>query len=358
MADPGRCNCASEGRPGSVLPKKGFVVALVLLSGCFPHSCSRTESQALLPSDSLSRELAATTPVDSLALLWQVRSGELTALEYPRTIRWSPGGESLFVSDAGTGNVVAFSEEGRLVETVALPGVEHPYLLGWQSDTLVVLDPDERQLYGVAQGGTVWQRVVANDSTLHRALLYGATTPGGIVLKAVSTGRPTQLLFLEETGEVDRHVALNGPHWRHAGFLRSWGDSLISLCGYRPVVDVVDRDGISDTLNLEGFDSPMLNRSRLFVRGEVDQPPLLTSSAAPAGPYLFVLNLRPGWIQVDVYDHHGKLQRRLSHARSYRSHYYPVDLAVRKRHEGAYDIAIALVEPEPRIDLYRWHVVD
>ena len=68
---------------------------------------------------------------------------------------------------------------------------------------------------------------------------------------------------------------------------------------------------VPDTLALVGFDSPQMVRSHRFLLGEVDQPPLLTSSAAVAGGRLFALNLRGDHVRVDVYGLDGRLERAL-----------------------------------------------
>ena len=106
---------------------------------------------------------------------------------------------------------------------------------------------------------------------------------------------------------------------------------------------------------LLGFDSPMLRRTFAFRQGDARQAPLLSSSAAPAGDRLFVLNMRPGWLRLDVYDRAGRLQHVLVEADpAYNKQFYAIDLAVRMLDGGGYQIAIAVVEPVPEIRLYRW----
>src|SRR5690606_2850496 len=102
-----------------------------------------------------------------------------------------------------------------------------------------------------------------------------------------------------------------------------------SIRGYQPVVDVIDMTGRVDSLRLRGFDSPMLARMRLFQLGDAKSPPLLVPSAAFAGGRIYVINARPGWLRVDVYDASLTLEAILvepdpGFARSF----YPTDIAV------------------------------
>jgi hypothetical protein len=98
----------------------------------------------------------------------------------------------------------------------------------------------------------------------------------------------------------------------------------------------------------------MLERRYAFGQGDVTEAPLLTPAAAPVGDSLFVLNLRPGWVQIDVYDRRGRLQRRLVERHEGGSpNFYPLDLDVRRTPDG-YVFAVAIRSPEPRLDLFRW----
>ena len=101
----------------------------------------------------------------------------------------------------------------------------------------------------------------------------------------------------------------------------------------------------------------MLSRTRQFMLKDLTQPPLLTSAASAVGDRLFVLNLRPGWLRVDVYDESGKLKNILTQPTpSFNSEYFPTDLAVRQIGDGPeYEFAITLIEPEARVDRYRWN---
>ena len=99
----------------------------------------------------------------------------------------------------------------------------------------------------------------------------------------------------------------------------------------------------------------MLRRTFAFRQGEARQAPLLSSSAAPADDRLFVLNLRPGWLRIDVYDRAGRLQHILVEGEPvYDKQFYPIDLAARQSETGGYELAVALLEPVPEVRVYRW----
>ena len=103
----------------------------------------------------------------------------------------------------------------------------------------------------------------------------------------------------------------------------------------------------------------MLSRTRSFLLGDVDQPPLLTASAAAAQDRLFVLNMRPGWLRVDVFDESGRLLYILTQPDpEFKQEFFPTDIAVRRMPNGGYEISVSIVQPEARIDRYRWNPAD
>ena len=157
------------------------------------------------------------------------------------------------------------------------------------------------------------------------------------------------LVGVAESGETQASDELPGPYWRHIGFLRAWGDSLLSLSGFRPVVDVLSMDApdgtISNSMALVGFDSPQLVRSNQYMLGEVDQPPLLVSSVAPFGDNLYVLNIRADGIRIDVYGREGRIERALVYLDvEALPNAFPVDIAVRQDGAG---LLFALVMQNP-----------
>lgn len=332
-----------------------LVLALALtLTGCFPYACNREESRALLPADSLARVLAETVPMDTLHSVWTVTETD-APLAFPRTASFGPDG-ALYVSDAEENAVYVFDPaDGALRTTITDETFAVPYLAGWRGDTLGVFHPTARRLDLLVDGDIVGAVPTPDDLPEAGTLQFAALAPDAVFFKTVGEDPGSGYLArLDEDGTVTARASLPGPGWRYAGRLRVWGDSLVSLSGFRPVVDVW-AGGRLDTLALQGFDSPMLSRSRLFLMGEKDQAPLLSESAVPVGDRLFVLNLRPGWLRVDVYGRDGVLQHRLVQDQpAFRKQYYPRDLAVRPRPDGSYDLAIARTSPEPAVELYRW----
>ena len=269
---------------------------------------------------------------------------------------FGPAGQ-LYVADTKRNSVFAFdAEQGAFLREIAPDDLSFPYLAGLRGDTLLVLDPADGRVDFLADGAVVGGVPLPRPQGEGTPLRYAVAGPEALYVKTVGEGVRGAIDRIGAGGEVEAHYPLPGPPWRHAGLLRLWGDSLLSLSGYRPVVDVFAPGGARDTLPLFGFDSPMLARSRSFALGAVEEAPLLSASAAPSGDHLFVLNMRPGWIQVDVYDRAGRLVRVLTQPDpGFDQRFYPVDLAVRPRQDGASTIAVLSVEPSPRLSCFLWH---
>ncbi len=335
---------------------RSFFPVLVLLfglTGCLPYSCNRIESRRLFPADSLSRQMAAALPVDTLRLQWTT-TGPEDALTHPRTVLFGADGR-LYVADTERNGVFMFEGDGRFAGEIADAAFAFPYLAGQWGDTLAVFNPQARRVDYVRDGAVVGGVPLPADVPRRGGLLYVAAGPGRLFLKAIGQDFDGYVARLDAQGAVVARHPLAGPYWRHAGLLRLWGDSLLSLSGFRPVLDVLPPGGGLDTLALAGFDSPMLARSRLFMLGEIDEPPLLTASAAPAGDRLFVLNMRPGWLRVDIYDRDGRLRHVLTQEKpAFNQDYYPTDLAVRRTDDGAFEVAVVVARPAPAVALYRW----
>lgn len=345
-----------------------LVALLVLLSGCLPYSCRNEESTVLTPADSLSRTIAAEARADTLDLLWSVAE----PLEHPRTVRFGTRAESLFVSDVERNVVFLFDTHGALLREIET--VEVPYIAGVRDDTLAVFSPAELIVQFIADGQAVRQVAILDDDRPNSSLVYVALGDD-IFYKRVAPDAAGFIDRLDRSGSRFERYPLEGPYWRHAGLLKTWGDTLVSLSGFRPVVDLVapnqsharpaDERGAGasnrnhaavDTLALRGFDSPMLARSRSFMLGDISEAPLLTSSAAASGPYLFAINIRAGWMQIDVFDRQGRLQRRLVERNpGYRKSFFPQDLDVHRENDGSYLLAVALSE-SPELRMYRWDV--
>ncbi len=332
-------------------------VGLMFFTGCLPYSCQREPSKTVFPSDSLSRRVAVDVPTDTLRAAGTGTGTAEHPLAYPRTVRFVGGGE-LVVSDAKRNSLFRFGPDGTFRKEIADAAFDVPYLIGRRGDTLVVFNAGADRIEFVTDGRRLADRAVSYDRPSREALVYMLATDTALYAKTVEEAAGAHVERLTDTGRVAARADLGGPHWRRAGFLRSWGDSLVSLSGYRPVVHRLPfrfADGASgDSLSLVGFDSPMLARSYSYVTGDVDKPPLLTPAAAAVGDTLFVLNLRPGWVQIDAYDRNGRLQRRLvERHEGGNSEFYPVDLDVRRTDDG-YRFAVAVRSPNPRLALFSW----
>ena len=332
-----------------------ILLLAVMLAGCLPSSCGRVESRAISPADSLSRQMAAQVTPDTLDLIWQASGPEEQALEHPRTVRFGPD-DGLFVSDVARNSLYRFTATGDFVEEMTWEGAAFPYLAGLRGDTVLVFNPEARHVDFVVRG-VVAHRLPTLDELPPGALQYVTATDEAIYLKVVAKDAAGFIVRLDTQGRMQARAPLDGPHWRHAGLLRTWDETLLSLSGFLPVVDRLSADLSTspDTLALVGFDSPMLRRTFSFVQGEIYEAPLLSSSAAPAADRLFVLNMRPGWLRLDVYDRAGRLQHILVQPDpAFDKEFYPVDLAVRLVDAGLYEIAVAVVKPVPAVKMYRW----
>jgi len=344
------------------------LVGLLLFTGCLPYSCRREPNEALFPSDSLSRRVAQNTPADTLQLAWTTTGTQARPLAYPRTVRFLDDGR-LAASDAKRNSLFFFGADGTVQRELADSAFAVPYLIGRRSadrqsasDTLVVFNAESDRVDFVTSEGRHPARTATIERPAPETLVYMLATDTSLYAKVVGQNTGASLARLHDTGQVTARIDLDGAYWRHAGFLRAWGDSLVSLSGFRPVVHRLPPDfstqTLPDSLSLVGFDSPMLDRSYAYAQDDVDKPPLLSASAAPVGDTLFVLNLRPGWVQIDAYDRSGRLLRRLvePHDASDRN-FYPVDLDARRTASG-YRFAVAVRSPEPTIELFRWHPSD
>lgn len=326
----------------------------LLLAGCLPSSCSRTESRSLLPADSLSRALAETFPVDTLALVWSSVGTDAHPLAYPRTVLFDAGG-GLYVSDGERNSLFRFAGDGILLDEITHDSLAYPYLAGLRGDTVVVFNPEARRFDFMVGNRPVHHLHVPEGLPEHGLYQYVAADAGALYYKAIAEDFEGFVARLGDDGAVVEKTLLGGPHWRQAGMLRLWGGDLLSLCFYRPVIDVLTPGGTRDTLALTGFDSPNLNRSRLFALGEVHQPPMLSAAAAAAGDLLFVMNMRPGWLRLDAYDRAGHLQHVLTQPDpSFNKDFFPIDLTARAVGDGRYEIAVVVVHPEPQVHLYHW----
>ncbi len=333
------------------------VVGLLLFTGCLPYSCQREANEALFPADSLSRRVAEEAPVDTLQEEGVSRGTSDHPLAYPRTIRFTEDG-AFVVSDAERNSLFRFDEDGTFRREVTDEAFAVPYLIGTRGDTLVVLNAESDRIDFVTSEGRHPERAATFERPAPETLVYGLATDSSLFMKVVGQETGASLARLDETGRPVAQTDLEGTYWRHAGFLRSWDDRVLSLSGFRPTVYRLPHDfadeATADSLSLVGFDSPMLERSYAYAQGDVDNPPLLTAAAAPVGDTLFVFNLRPGWVQIDAYDRSGRLQHRLVEPHEgVESNFYAVDLDARRTDAG-YQFAVAIRSPDPQVKRFRW----
>lgn len=252
-------------------------------------------------------------------------------MELPTSILWLPdslNGE-LYVVDTRRASLHVIDRDAGYLEEWQPEGLAYPYAAGVRGDTLIVLNRGENRLDFVRDGDIV------RSLSLPEEDISTALVTDSLIFVKRSDEKGVRLLRLHENGTVDASFELPGPYWRHVGFLRQWGNSLVSLSGYRPAIDLVRKDALdgvtADSLALIGFDSPQLVRSNQYLLGEVDEPPLLISSATEFEDTLYVLNLRADGLRIDAYNHEGQLQHVLAFTDVEAiPNAFPVDIAVRR----------------------------
>lgn len=333
----------------------GLLIVLLSVTGCLPSSCKREEPRELFPADSLSRELAATLPVDTLDVLWTASGTEASPLAYPRTVRFASNGE-VYVSDVERNSVFVFGQEGAFREEIAADAFAFPYLAGWRGDTLLVFNPTDLRIDWVVGGEVVAHTLLPQDLDESGRLTYATAFAHGFYFKGLRQDEEGYLAQIDDMGQEQARIALAGPTWRYAGLLKLWDNRLLSFSAYRPLVDVWQGgEAQLDSLRLTGFDSPMLARTRAFMLGVTDEAPLLSASAAATDSLLFVINMRPGWLHIDTFDRSGQVQHRLTQANpAFNTEFYPIDIAVRPAEAQGYHIAVAVVKPRPHVAVYTW----
>lgn len=379
------------------LPSLFFILLSLSVSGCLPSSCNRNEPRELYAADSLSRARASTLPVDTLLVL-----GSITGdLGHPRTLAFAPDG-ALWVTDTEKGRIHRISAndipageapgrdggEGQgqnqrqnqgqlslppaLLDMNSLPtevdrssgdgsdsneGDRFPYLAGFAADTALVFEPAEHALWHVAPSGAHRAVYLQGETPAVGGLRYAAARDSVVAVKVVADEFDGYMALLDaQSGEILEQTPLTGPAWQHAGLMRLSGTDVISLSAYLPRV-VQWAPGVSapDSLRLFGFDSPMLARMRQFILGDTHAPPMLSVSAAVTPTRFYVINMRPGWLRLDVYDRGGELRYILTEPRpAFNKDFYPTDIAVREQENGSVIIAVAVLEPEPGVSLFRW----
>ena len=299
-------------------------------TACLPSS-QRQNTHELTPGDSLSREIAAAAAVDSLQMVSVIYGTEESPMELPTSLVWLPDslGGKMFVIDTRRAGLHVIGRDAGYEEEWRPDGLEYPYAAGARGDTLVLLNRGQNRL------DFVWEAEIVRSIALPEESISAALVTDAAIFVKRADENGIRLLRLSESGVLEASYHLPGPYWRHIGFLRAWDDSLLSLSGFRPVVDVLAMDvpdgASTDSMTLMGFDSPQLVRSNQYLLGEVDEPPLLVSSAVAFGDNLYVLNLRADGIRIDVYGREGRIERVLAYTDVQAlPNAFPVDIAVRQ----------------------------
>ncbi len=380
------------------LVQSAVLLSTLLLAGCLPSSCNKTESRAIAPADSLSRVFATSIGEDTLAVFQE--SMRAVGLTYPRTLLFDEDG-FLYVSDGGSGaiwrtsasaeqlgrNAQSASKIGPAItsstnsnisadissnrasssgQSARQSGTEQPgaalekisedvdlaapYLAGFVDDTLIVFQAGPNRIVQMKDGITVASfQLDANDSKA--TLRYAGVDNDQIVIKALDEKSGGTMVWYSGNGVRLFERRLEGEYWRHSGLLKSDGDSLLSLRGYLPVIDIYVDGEKADSVGLFGFDSPMLARTRSFEYSSVKAPPLLASSTAACGDSWYLLNVRPGWVRIDRYTKAGRLTGAYTQPNpSFDRELLTTDLAVWCA-DGQPIIAVAVASPTPEI---RW----
>jgi len=326
-------------------------LASTLLTGCLPSSCNRVEPRAITAADSTSRALASSLPVDTLSVVF-VRTYDREDFQSPRTLLFDDAGY-LLVADVRAHAVHRIDPAGEIAGTTVLEGAI-PYLAGTQADTTWIFSPAQQRVHRLVGMRPRDSTVMDGGAEDERALSWIIRTDSGFVSKVLDDAGGNRIAFHDPGGAVVHRIELPGPSWRYAGLLRQDGGGTVSLSGFLPFIYRVSPAGM-DSTRLVGFDSPMLARTLQFERGTTEQPPLLSGSAAFAGEWLFVLNMRPGWLHVDVFDTEGDLAYVLTQPDpAFNKEYYPTDLAVRQVGEQAFELAVIITEPAPGLERYTW----
>jgi hypothetical protein len=97
-----------------------------------------------------------------------------------------------------------------------------------------------------------------------------------------------------------------------------------------------------DSIRLSGFDSPMLARGRAYALGSVEEPPLMISGVHVMHDHLYLINVRPGILRLDVYDPNGRLVRVLQFEEPEPSGFTPIDLVVWSESASTYAIVASV----------------
>lgn len=292
---------------------------------------------------------------DTLSLISSFTGTPDEPMQYIRSLAYGPD-TVLYAADAGGGSIYRIDPDAQVVTVIRSELFSYPYMAGATPDGAVVFSPGRSRVQVIHGDDVSDVAEMPQDIPQQGLLQYAHQSGGRLHVKLVGDEFTGYVGTFRPDGTLHPVTRLPGPSWRRAGFLRSWGDTLLSLSGYRPEIDLILPDGRLDSLRLRGFDSPMISRLRLFESGDIDAPPLITASATALGNHLLVLNMRPGWLQIDVYDRDGRLKAILTQPDpGFNRDYYPTDIAAAAMPaSGAIRIAVSVVRPRAQVDVYEW----
>ena len=247
--------------------------------------------------------------------------------------------------------VHTFNLAGALVTSFDGEGWQYPYLVGSDSTSALVYLPSVRRIDKIV-GDRV--EVATTYDQENVGLTYAAANSDFFVLKVLPKSEAGTLTIRRRVRQSEKNLRLDAPQWTFAGGLLIDSDTVYSLRGFQPTIDLFTEDGPAEQRDLVGFDSPMLARAYSFRTGAADKPPLLSSSATFQDNRFFVLNMRPGWLRIDVFSRSGLLENVLvERSPAFQKNFYPTDIDVTKR-DDRYLIAVSYKEPEGQVKLYEW----
>ena len=307
-------------------------IACATLSACSPFG-RKSEPKELFPADSLSRSIAQAISPDTLILNYRMDGGEdsyfSSILFGSDTVVW--------VSDLGRHSIRRFTLGGAELDPIT--GFAFPYLVGERSDTVAVYDAGLNRLVSVFD--TAFSLALPQVVSETAALARQVSILDGVAYLKDAAG-PGAVLYRLTGPSVETVTALPGATWRHHGVLKPWRGKLASFSSYRPIVYTFDPTSGLDSMRLTGFDSPMLARGRAYSLGSIDEPPLMISGVHVAQDYLYVINVRPGILRLDVFDPNGRLVRVLQFEEPEPSGFTPVDLVVGSEGDSSYVIVASV----------------
>lgn len=303
-----------------------LLIASAVLWGCSPFG-QKSEPKELFPADSVSRAIAQSVVVETLVLNYRLDAGEDA---YFSTILLGPD-TTLWLGDLGRHAIRRFTYAGDELESI--DGFSFPYLIALAGDTATVYDAGLNRVVTVGDSpvGLDLPPVDGEQTALSRQV---SVADGAVYVK--DAGKPSAALYRIESRSNELLAALPGPSWHHHGVLRSWQGKVLSVSSYRPIVYTFDPDVGLDSMRLQGFDSPMLARVRAYTLGSIKELPLMISGVFGSADELYVINVRPGILRLDVFDSSARLTRVLQFEEPQPTGFTPVDLVVRSEGDSTY----------------------